>query len=123
MVRAKWHFSFLVPYPFYTLPSSKVRGNPCTLKFGDFGPARKEVAEATGADNYNLERTIAKVIKTYGVINESGTEVTSWGFTNELEVMRWMSPKELQKLRDKRDDFNAPRYSLNAYSTRLNGGD
>ena len=93
------------------------------MKFGDFGPARKEVAEATGADNYNLERTIAKVIKTYGVINESGTEVTSWGFTNELEVMRWLSPKELQKLRDKRDDFNAPRYSLNAYSTRLNGGD
>ena len=80
------------------------------MKFGDFGPARKEVAEAAGADNYNLERTIARVIKTYGVINEAGTEVTSWGFTNELEVMRWLSPEDLKKLRDRRDDFNAPRY-------------
>ena len=88
---------------------SKVESYPCTMKFGDFGPARKEVVEASGAEKYNLERTIARVIKSYGVINETGTEVTSWGFTNELEVMRWMSPKDLQKLRDGREDFNAPR--------------
>ena len=81
------------------------------MNYGDFGPARKEVAVATGADNYNLERTIARVIRTYGVINEAGTEVTSWGFTNELEVMRWMSPEDLKKLRDARDDFNSPRYT------------
>ena len=87
----------------------KVGSYPCTMTFGDFGPARKEVAEAAGADNYNLERTIARVIKTYGVINDTGTEVTSWGFTNELEVMRWMSPVELKKLREGRDDFNSPR--------------
>ena len=89
----------------------KLQTYPCTMKYGDFGPARKEVAVATGADNYNLERTIARVIRTYGVINEAGTEVTSWGFTNELEVMRWMSPEDLKKLRDARDDFNAPRYT------------
>ena len=28
---------------------------PCTLQFGDFGPARREISDATGVDRYNIQ--------------------------------------------------------------------
>ena len=56
-----------------------------------------------------METTIAGNVKMYGVVNESGTEITSWGFSNSLEVMRWLNQEEIDRLKEDRDDFNAPR--------------
>ena len=84
-------------------------GFSSTMKFGDYGPARKEIAEATGIKNYNLEVTIGQKVKIYSIVNESGTEITSWGFSNSLEVSRWLSAEMLEKVKENRDDFDAPR--------------
>ena len=56
-----------------------------------------------------METTIAANVKMYGIVNEAGTEITSWGFSNSLEVMRWLTEEEIEKLRENRDDFDAPR--------------
>ena len=84
-------------------------GSSCTIKFGDFGPARKEIAEATGDKNYNVEINFAGIITFYGIVNETGTEITTWGMTNTLEKMTWLSPDAVKAMQEDRDDFNAPR--------------
>ena len=56
-----------------------------------------------------METTIAGNVKMYGVVNEAGTEITSWGFSNSLEVMRWLNQEEIDRLKEDRDDFMAPR--------------
>ena len=84
-------------------------GFSSTMKFGDFGPAREEIAEATGRKNYNVEVTMGPGVKFHSTLNESGTEITSWGFSNSLEVSRWLSPELLEKIKKNRDDFDAPR--------------
>ena len=48
-------------------------------------------------------------VKFHSTLNESGTEITSWGFSNSLEVSRWLSPELLEKIKKNRDDFDAPR--------------
>ena len=80
-----------------------------TIKYGDFGPARKEVSDITGVDNYNFELTAFGFMKSFGYLNESGTELTAWGTTNSIEIIKWMSPKEIDKLKAKREDINTPR--------------
>merc|ERR1719458_1149247 len=79
----------------------------CTIKYGDFGPARKEVAEATGAEraNFQIDMFGAKMA---GVVDESGTKMTMWGMTNTLESMKWLSPEEIRKAKENRDDFDEP---------------
>ena len=79
-----------------------------TLKHGHFGPPRKEVAEATGADRNNIEMEMLK-IKFPGVLNESGTNITLWSMHNKLDTIKWLSLEEVKKARENRDDFDAPR--------------
>ena len=79
-----------------------------TIKHGNFGPTRKEVADATGAEYNNFEMDVV-MLKIPGVVNESGTKITFWGMTNTLETMHWLSPEEVKEARENRDDFNAPR--------------
>ena len=71
--------------------------------------APKELAEA-GA-RYNLEigwLRDAFVFK--GVIGEDGTEMKVWNdITNMVDVFNWLTPEEVEELREARDDFNAPR--------------
>ena len=87
-----------------------IKGNfPGTLKFGNFGPARKEISDVTGVDHYNMEITYFGVMKVYGFVNETGTVITSWGSSNSVEVMKWLSAQEMEELKEKRDDINAPR--------------
>ena len=84
-------------------------GYASTIKFGDFGPARKEIAEATGDTNYNVEINFGGMYRSNGFVNEMGTEITIWGMTNAVERMKQLSPDEVKDRREDRDDFNAPR--------------
>ena len=79
------------------------------LKSGDFGPARKEIAEATGADNCNMELSMGNMGNYPGVVNEAGTEITFWGWTNSVEVVKWLSPEELEKVKEEREHKDTPR--------------
>ena len=81
------------------------------VEFGDFGPARKEVQDASGCDNYNVELQIGEM-KINGVANEPGDRVVMWGFSNSVEVNYWLDEDQLQKKKDDRDPVEAPRYLL-----------
>ena len=69
-----------------------------TWKFGDFGAAHADVAEATGVQNYNLEMDLV-VMKQYGVLNEDGTKITFWDFTQEIGVMMPWSEADMEKFK------------------------
>ena len=69
---------------------------------------RKEVAEATGAERANFQMEFFGQ-KVAGVVDESGTKMTLWGMTNTLDTMKWLSPDEVKKAKENRDDFNEPR--------------
>ena len=74
-----------------------------------WSPTRKELSDVTGADRNNIEITYFGVVKVRGFVNGDGTEFTIWGNSNSVEVIRWMSPEEIEDLKAKRDDINAPR--------------
>ena len=92
-------------------PDIEGGGWDCTIRWGDFGPAKKEVADAVegGRTEYNIEIDFAGMVKSYGIVNEAGTVIKSWGMTNSVETLRWLSPDDVERKREDRDDFNAPR--------------
>ena len=83
--------------------------NTRELRFGDFGATGKQLAGA-GA-RYNLEigwLRDAFVFK--GVLSEDGMEMKVWNdITNKVDVFTWLTPEEVEELREDRDDLNAPR--------------
>ena len=102
----KWEGKSMIAMDYPDIEGSA--GWACTVKHGNFGPTRKEVADATGAECNNLEMEV-RTLKIPGVVNEGGTKITFWGWTNTLETMHWLSPEEVKEARGNRDDFNAPR--------------
>ena len=81
------------------------------VEFGDFGPARKEVQEASGIQNYNFQLSAEMLgeMKMPGVVNETGDRYTLWGYSNKLEQSWWLNDEELQKIKDDRDPVETPR--------------
>ena len=77
-------------------------------QFGNFGLARKEVAEATQADQYNFQM-VDSFIKLKGVLNQEGTKITLWGTTNKLEEWFWLDEEMMERLRNDREPYEAPR--------------
>ena len=83
---------------------------PNTIKSGDFGDAKKEVTEATGADKNNVEMVWYGMYKMPGVVNEAGTEIHIWDETSkEVDTMKWLTPEKLEEMKEARDDANEPR--------------
>ena len=81
-----------------------------TLTKGDFGPAKAEIIEKTGIQNYDVQMdTIFG--KFPGVVNENGTQIDFWGFTNGPEVIKWLSEEELEKVKEGREPAEAPSIS------------
>ena len=81
-------------------------------RFGEFGPAREEILEATGGGggaavaNFELNYVGQK---RYGVVNGSGTRITYLGFNNKVDTLNWLSPEDVEKLRAARDSLETPR--------------
>ena len=46
---------------------------------------------------------------TKGVLSADGTEITSWGFSNSVEILKWLSADEVKKIREDRDHVDTPR--------------
>ena len=84
---------------------------PVPITLGEFGPARKEVVKATGTTDYNLKLGFFYDYypETFGVINESGTEITFWGGSDSIEVLKWMSDQDFEKLKMNMDHKATPR--------------
>ena len=47
-------------------------------------------------------------LKSLGVINEEGTQIHLWGFTNEMEIWNWQSDEDVQKIKEEREPADAP---------------
>ena len=81
------------------------------LKFGDFGAARKELAEREEGARCTIEICwLGAMFVFKGVVNEDGTEMRVWNdITNVVDVFKWLTPEEVEDLKQGRDDFDAPR--------------
>ena len=77
--------------------------------YGDFGPAKREIVEATGASNYNIAFAFGDKIIMHGVVNEEGTEMTTWGFSNSVETLKLLSFEDVERIREDRDPLDEPR--------------
>ena len=84
---------------------------PSTMKYGDFGAATKEIAGATGQDKYNIE-----IVwywgdnKMPGYVDDTGTRIHFWNeISKKVQVITWLTPENVAKIRDDRDDMDAPR--------------
>ena len=85
-------------------------GYECTIKSGNFGATRKEIAEATGADCYNVQIAWFKAYNTNGVINETGTEIQQWSESEKkIDILKWLTPDKIEEMKEDRDDVNKPR--------------
>ena len=65
--------------------------------------------EATGASNYNLAFSFGDKIMFHGVVNEEGTEMTTWGFSNSVEIMKVLSSEDVERIKKDRDPLDEPR--------------
>ena len=51
-------------------------------------------------------------VVTKGVLSAGGAEITSWGFSNSVETLKWLSEDEVKRIREDRDHVDTPRYVL-----------
>ena len=75
------------------------------IEYGDFGPARKEVADASGIEVYNLKWDG----KNKAVLSQDGTEIHFWGPLHRVEKKTWISETTLEQMLADRDSFDSPR--------------
>ena len=89
-------------------PDLDVESFPIECKYGNFGPAQKEVADSTGIPDYNftMESTF---FCSKGVINEDGTKITTYGISNCMEEWVWMDEKMMEETKANRDPYETPR--------------
>merc|ERR1712242_202774 len=75
------------------------------VEFGDFGEARKELAEATGYDKLNAHIT-SSFFNFKAIVSEEGTALTLW----EGEIVEWkmLSDDELGTMKSDREPWLAP---------------
>ena len=80
------------------------------MKYGDFGATRKEIAEAIGEEKYNIEINWYGISKMPGFVNDTGTKIHYWNeISKATEVITWLTPENTVKIKEDRDDINAPR--------------
>ena len=76
-------------------------------KYGDFGPAKTELVEITGIQNYNIQ--IPSFFGTMpAVLNDEGDKIYFYGFTKKVDIMEWISPEDMDKLVEDREPADAP---------------
>ena len=85
-------------------------GQPGTITYGDFGPAREEVQKASGGKkSYNVQISVFNgMMITKGILSDDGKVIYSWGLWNSVENIKWMSEEDLKKLADDRDPMDTP---------------
>ena len=79
-----------------------------TWKYGDFGPAKQEIVEVTGIENYNMEIPSLFLGKLPCVLNKEGDKIYFWGFEKKVDKMEWTSEEDMKKILDDREPADAP---------------
>ena len=103
----KWLVKNLIALDYPDVESSMP---PSRMKYGDFGAARKEMAEATGENEYNVEISWYGVNKMKGFVNNTGTKIYFWNeISKTIEVITWLTPENIEIIKEDRDDIDTPR--------------
>ena len=89
-------------------PDLEAGSTPLECNYGDFGEAKKEIADATGVKNNNI-RVHNSMMDFKGVLNEEGNKMTMWGLGNAMEEWVWLDGDAIEEHKKDRDDFEAPR--------------
>ena len=76
-----------------------------SVELGQFGPAIKEVADASGRKEYNI-----KIGNTNGVLSKDGSKIYYWGEDHKVTTQEWVSDDQLRSIMDQRDHIDNPRY-------------
>ena len=82
------------------------------ISYGDFDEAKDEIYRATGYKNYNVLIEIdfeGFEFKLNAVITKAKTKMYTWGFTNKMEIINWVKKEELEKIKNIRDPYEAPK--------------
>ena len=79
-------------------------------KFGAFGNTQKEVENATGKKNNDVEITLkGGKWKCTGVVCNDGKRITIWdGILKQLDNYEWMSEKDYMLFKDMGDPWDSP---------------
>ena len=103
----KWVAKSLIALDYPDVESSM----PLSLmKYGDFGATPKEMAEAIGEGKFNIKIIWYGVSKMQGFVDDSGTKIHFWNDkAKAIEVITWLTPENIAKLKEDRDDMNTPR--------------
>ena len=72
-------------------------------KYGDLGPAKAEVAEISGIQNYNIEIPMFFGGRVPGVVNDKGDKVYFVGFNKAVNIIEWLSAEDIEKLKEDRE--------------------
>lgn len=80
-----------------------------TIKYGDFGDARAEVAEATGKKTYDVETVFwGGQMKSQMVLSDDKKSMTMWSFfkKDSVDKLYWLSEEEVKQLQDSGDPID-----------------
>lgn len=88
-------------------PDLETGSVPITCHFGNFGAARKEIADATGVSDYNFWAD-GYFVNCKGVINEEGTKMTMWGVSYAVEEWIWLDEEMIEDIKNDRDSYLSP---------------
>ncbi len=83
----------------------------CPYELGDFGPAKSEIAEATGVSNYNFKMSHASMgnADLCGIVNEKGDTITRWSHSSNCpDEWHWTDDEGVEKLKEDRDHVDTP---------------
>ena len=80
-----------------------------SFKFGDFGPAKEEVAKEAGKPDYNVQISIWNgILSPKGIVSDDGTKIHFWGLANNVDQFELTSEEAIKELRDSGDPADAP---------------
>ena len=78
-----------------------------TISVGDFGPAPKELQEATGQKNYNIKFDLGKgsIFLLYGILGNDRKSLTITGIYQDVEHLTWITKDEIKELQNAGDPY------------------
>ena len=79
-----------------------------SFKFGDFGPAKEEVAKEAGKPDYNVQISIWNgILSPKGIVSDDWTTIHFWGLANNVDQFALTSEEAIKELRASGDAADA----------------
>ena len=78
-------------------------------EYGQIDEAKPELQEASGKAMHNIKLN-GGMATMKAILNDEGTKIWVWGWSNKMEVWDWLTPENLQAMKDDRDDYLSPRF-------------